>query len=785
MHGTLLLLSVLRTTLSLTWTPDFDMQWSLSGDTMTFTFSCTTGMWCALGFGQGMSNADIIVCDSAQCMDGSSTSQALPPKDAQQDITFGSLGTTGGKYTMQWQRKLQTPDATDAIVTAGAVTNVIYAVGSGGIDANNNYVMHTTRGNGAIIVSSAAVTNIPTTVAPTTAPASANGTEIVFSPDFTMQWTYSAQEITVTFVCTTGRWCSVGFGSSMSNADTVLCYGSVCQDGHVSGYNAPSVDAQQDLSNIGVTTAGGVFKSTWTRKLSTGDAADAVLTGNGDKIIWGVGKMTTVPQEHYAQGSGDVNFISGAASMQEDVHGGVLLWKVLAPLPIIILLGATAFVRPKLLGNPASGAGKMLFKSPVGVVVSLGLVTLSLLLLFFAFYKSKVWFHAFGYVAAALMGIILMLPAGNYSVVWLAMKVPHERVIMYHRWMGMMLPVAMGIHGVGYLIKYDWDSVMFEFDNFGEVSPLAGVLSLGSCMMLVILANPIIRRKVYGVFLVMHWVFIALTVVFACLHSISILLYLIPAVLALLARAIVGEYRDWARVVSRQVAIDGSHVKLRLAAPVTNYNPGDYVFLREKGDAMQSHPFSIVQVAPDAITLCIKNMGPGTSTEAIVNSYASYYRVSEPMGNPSLDLHAYDNIILIGGGVGITPLLGTLYGMAPIHTDKSFHLTWSVRENALVDLLTPELQELSQCKNVRLNIHFTGNGEARSPRNLPMPCRVEYTRPNMASVLSAQKDSLLPSNHMTEHTAVFVCGPPPLVASVKEAAASNPLLAVHVETFEL
>jgi predicted ferric reductase len=98
--------------------------------------------------------------------------------------------------------------------------------------------------------------------------------------------------------------------------------------------------------------------------------------------------------------------------------------------------------------------------------------------------------------------------------------------------------------------------------------------------------------------------------------------------------------------------------------PKFNYFPGEFVYLRlTKGKHRnQEHPFSISWLGPESvIRVSIKTVGDFTKNlnslkkGDIVDVYGSYGKMAEKFRLPiSRDL------VLIGGGIGITPMLGLL-----------------------------------------------------------------------------------------------------------------------------
>ena len=107
------------------------------------------------------------------------------------------------------------------------------------------------------------------------------------------------------------------------------------------------------------------------------------------------------------------------------------------------------------------------------------------------------------------------------------------------------------------------------------------------------------------------------------------------------------------------------------------YEPGQYVWiafaLKDGPEELQSlsfHPYSISSAhAPGdkTYTLHIKDMGPGSWSEAVVKASAQGAeafkggcRVGGPSGRFSIDPTHFERIVLVAGGIGFTPLVSLL-----------------------------------------------------------------------------------------------------------------------------
>ncbi|KAG8734693.1 hypothetical protein FRC10_011531 [Ceratobasidium sp. 414] len=122
-----------------------------------------------------------------------------------------------------------------------------------------------------------------------------------------------------------------------------------------------------------------------------------------------------------------------------------------------------------------------------------------------------------------------------------------------------------------------------------------------------------------------------------------------------------------------------------------------------------------------------------------------------PYGEPH-PLHLYENVVLIAGGIGITPALAYVQDL----NSRGRHVTvvWASRDAGLIKSVRSMLP-----KNVDVKIYYTGVGEGET-----LVGGVPDLRPNVGRVVHDQ----IQMDH-AGRTAFFVCGPPEMVDQVRTA----------------
>lgn len=120
---------------------------------------------------------------------------------------------------------------------------------------------------------------------------------------------------------------------------------------------------------------------------------------------------------------------------------------------------------------------------------------------------------------------------------------------------------------------------------------------------------------------------------------------------------------------------------------IPEYKPGQFVFVRIKEDMypFEEHPYSLITSPqnPNEIKVAIKDLGDYThrmqelpvGVQATVEGpYGGVWHVEEKLDDPN------ENLILLAGGVGITPMLGILEELSLKKPPNNVMLVWGLNE---------------------------------------------------------------------------------------------------------
>jgi predicted ferric reductase len=200
---------------------------------------------------------------------------------------------------------------------------------------------------------------------------------------------------------------------------------------------------------------------------------------------------------------------------------------------------------------------------------------------------------------------------------------------------------------------------------------------------------------------------------------------------------------------------DVTELKVRMNRPY-QMKAGQFAFLQVRGHnrSHEIHPFSISGQEDGCLLFTIKSLGDYTSTLNQQPTLAGIVRVSHPYGDLTFDAPRSDQV-WIAGGIGITPFLGALRSnWTPSGT---IHLVYSVQhEQDAVHLGFLQRYELDH-DWFQFTLHVTSE----------------------QGFLTG--DALT----LTNDTAVYLCGPTPMVHALRrQIHALDPELPIHSEAFQ-
>ncbi|KAM5574160.1 ferric reduction oxidase 7, chloroplastic-like [Rosa sericea] len=333
----------------------------------------------------------------------------------------------------------------------------------------------------------------------------------------------------------------------------------------------------------------------------------------------------------------------------------------------------------------------------------------------------------------------LFLPVARGSVLFRLINIPFEHATRYHVWLGNLTMLLFTIHGLLYVliwtIKGCFLNQILEWKDTG-VANLAGSISLSVGLLMWITTLPPVRKRNFELFLYTHQLYIIL-VVFLALH----IGYLVfptaagPIFIFVLDRFLrFCQSRKSVDIISAKCLPCGT-VELVLAKPESlRYNALSFVFVRAwELSRLQWHPFSVSSSPMDGkyhISVLIKAIGKWTEKlrdSALKNLELPCTKltisVEGPYGHEKPYHMMYENLILVAGGIGISPFLAVLSDI--LHSVKegkpclprNILLVWAVKRSDELSLLSTISMDSTICPsfsnklNLQAHIYVTRESE--------------------------------------------------------------------------
>ncbi|KAF5743732.1 putative ferric-chelate reductase [Tripterygium wilfordii] len=284
----------------------------------------------------------------------------------------------------------------------------------------------------------------------------------------------------------------------------------------------------------------------------------------------------------------------------------------------------------------------------------------------------------FGLLAEACLALLL-LPILRGLALFRLVGVQFEASVRYHIWLGTTMIFFATIHGVGTLFvwgvsNYIQDEI-WKWQKTGRIY-LAGEIALVTGLVIWITSLPPVRRKRFEIFYYTHHLYV-IFLVFFLFHAGDRHFYMVFSGIFLFAldklfRIIQSRPRSY--ILSARV-FPSRAIELTLPKdPRLKYTPTSVVYMKIPSiSKFQWHSFSLTSSSSmhdHTMSLTIKCDGGWTNDlynmiTAELDSDADGMRcmpvaIEGPYGPASMDLLRYESLILVAGGIGITPFLSIL-----------------------------------------------------------------------------------------------------------------------------
>ncbi|XWS66102.1 hypothetical protein CRYUN_Cryun05aG0171500 [Craigia yunnanensis] len=337
----------------------------------------------------------------------------------------------------------------------------------------------------------------------------------------------------------------------------------------------------------------------------------------------------------------------------------------------------------------------------------------------------------------------LFLPVARGSLLLRLIDIPFEHATKYHVWLGHLTMMLFTLHGLFYVIAWAIKGTLIkellEWKNIG-VANLPGVISLLAGLFMWVTSLHPVRKDYFELFFYTHQLYVVF-VVFLALHVGEFLFSIVAGgiFIFMLDRFLrFCQSRRTVDVLSAKCLPCGT-VELVLSKPQNlRYNALSFIFLQVRELSwLQWHPFSVSSSPLDGkyhLSILIKVLGEWTARlrESILSMSETEPQkdlplltktmitasVEGPYGHESPYHLMYENLILVAGGIGISPFLAILSDILHRVRDgkpclpRRILVVWAVKKSDELPLLsTIDMESIcpffSDKVNLEINIYVT------------------------------------------------------------------------------
>ena len=396
--------------------------------------------------------------------------------------------------------------------------------------------------------------------------------------------------------------------------------------------------------------------------------------------------------------------------------------------------------------------------------------------------------------------------------------IPFEKNIKFHRIVGYTMAVVTAIHGGAHyfnLMKLEKNVKNFDPTSYSKISWAGGTGQIMIlCLFLVITSGMAsVRRAMFELFIYLHHIVVVIFYAAALTHTLGCLIVYddgscypkttwrwIIATLGFYLIEVATRIYNACRTsrITKVVKHPSNVFELQFSANMKT-RPGEYVFINIPSiSRFQWHPFTLTSCA-DESHHSVHIRVAGDWTESLAQKLKNFnpaddmrIRVDGPYGTSSNAIMQEKAVMLVAGGIGVTPFASILkdiwYAMnqnsSKLKLQKVFFV-WICRDASSFEWfqnLLADLERTDARHFLTIRIYFTGKLSADDCANLMMndsqpvdaltqlQTRTHYGRPNLSILFNEVKNAY---SSMTNNVTVHFCGPRPLGHSLRIACHKN------------
>jgi len=384
----------------------------------------------------------------------------------------------------------------------------------------------------------------------------------------------------------------------------------------------------------------------------------------------------------------------------------------------------------------------------------------------------------------------VLLPITRNSIWIVLFKISYIRILNIHKFMAILCIISIIIKLVLVLIYFNFNFLFIHYNPNTAGSPLAGTLSSLAMILIGVLAIPVIRRNLFELFYFSHRFLFLFSIATGIWHYILTLYYIIPTFFLYIVD-ICFRYLNTKKALYSHLKIIGNEDQntscvLMTISLLKNVEtpPGSYFFLCFRDvSSIEWHPFSLITQNHNNLTFCVKDMGKNSwvhKLKVLDMKKTLHSRLKDsvvllqgPYGHINIDYKSekYKYLILVAGGIGITPILSILHdinnNISLYKHIKHVFVIWVTSHGSLVNGLNFLLVPLNK-RLFSLNIYSTCKNIALEEKNDYFP--IKNGRPKVGELIT---DIFMENQIINTEIGVSCCGPPSLSKDVIITCAKN------------
>ena len=432
--------------------------------------------------------------------------------------------------------------------------------------------------------------------------------------------------------------------------------------------------------------------------------------------------------------------------------------------------------------------------TPTNYIITLAVYviwwTLMLIYSFLGTNKGEIMIRLGNWITLNLASILF--PILRNSILVILFNISHERIIYIHIILSILCIVSVVIKFITAIIFYEPLFLVKIINPSTGGSPLMGTISTILFLIISMFAIPVIRKKNFEVFYYSHKILSVLIIIISSLHYISFLYYIFPAILMYFVDLCIRLYSTNSSIYSKlqnigsdKYGTSSTFINITFLNKIKTF-PGCYYFVCFYKDIsrFEWHPLSMVAYENDTIVFCAKNVGQHSWTNRLFNVVNNKIDIltnrkiyiQGPYGHISVNYKndTYETIIIIAGGIGITPMISILQDINDLYENKKLlrlkkvYFYWIISHISLYDAFKKYFKDLNKnifevkiytTKKFTLN-EFEIDYYSSSIENNNESISFINNKPNITYILNM----IFSKNN--KNTVILTCGPSKLTDEI-------------------